>query len=48
MAQKRTFINDFRYKGYFLKIKILPLKKDQLSYVDRDRGKTIKLFNGYF
>ena len=41
---KRTFINDFRYKGYFLKNKNITFKKDQLSYVDRDRGKTIKNF----
>lgn len=41
---KRTFINDFRYKGYFLKNKNIIFKKDQLSYVDRDRGKTIKNF----
>lgn len=41
---KGTYINDFRYKGYFLKKLKLKFKKDIFNYEDRNRGETIKEF----
>jgi predicted dehydrogenase len=41
---KGTYINDFKYKGYFLKNNKLKFKKDLLSYKDRQRGETIRNF----
>lgn len=41
---KATYINDFKYKGYFFKKKRLQFKNDLLSYKERFRGETIKNF----
>ena len=39
---KGTYINDFRYKGYFYKKFKLKFKKDMFDYRNRNRGETIK------
>ena len=41
---KSTFINDFKYKGYFFKKKKITFKKDYLTYAERKRGKIIQNF----
>ncbi len=41
---KGTFINDFKYKGYFSKKLKLKFEKDKFDYEDRNRGETIKNF----
>ena len=41
---KSTFVNDFRYKGYFFKKKKINFKKDRLSYSERNRGEMIQNF----
>ncbi len=41
---KGTFINDFQYKGYFLKKNKNKFIADNLNYKNRDKGKTIDQF----
>ena len=41
---KGTFVNDFKYKGYFFKKKKIFFKKDHLSYAERNRGEVIQNF----